>query len=464
MPPPATTPDGPHVVVLSFPFGTHAAPLLAVVKRLAALSPATHFSFFGTEQSNASAFKNQAAAVSESPNLRAHMVWNGIPEGYELTGRPQEAIEMFMKAAPGEFRKGIEAAVEESGRKVSWLVTDAFYWFASEMGIPWIAFWTAGPNSLSAHLHTDPLREALGSVPDAVVGREEETLKGIVAGMSKLRFRDLPEGVVKGNLQSIFSTMLHNMATHLPKAAAVFINSFHALDPTITDDLSSKLNNFLNIGPFHLLYPSPASKEQQQQPSDCISWLNDQRHLPASVAYLSFGSVVTPPPHELAAVAEALEASKVPFIWSLKEHSKAHLPDGFLDWSKGNGVVVPWAPQMEVLGHQAVGVFITHCGWNSVLESIAGGVPMICRPFFGDQIINSQMVEKVWEIGVNLEGGAFTKSGLVSCLDRVLRQEEGKKVRVNTRHLREKAEEATQSKGSSSADFFKLVELVSKST
>ncbi|CAN0858982.1 Anthocyanidin 3-O-glucosyltransferase UFGT [Linum grandiflorum] len=458
MPPTTTTADGAHVVVLSFPFGTHAAPLLAVVKRLAAMSPATHFSFFGTEQSNASAFKNHASGGG-SPNLRAHKVWNGIPEGYELTGRPQEAIELFMKAAPGEFKKGIEAAVAESGRKVSCLVTDAFYWFASEMGIPWIAFWTAGPNSLSAHLHTDALREAL----DAIDGREEDTLKGIIAGMSNLRFRDLPEGVVKGNLQSIFSTMLHNMATHLPKASSVFINSFYALDPTITDDLASKLTNFLNIGPFHLLPPFPATQQQPSATSDCIYWLNDQRHSLASVAYLSFGSVVTPPPHELAAVAEALETSQVPFIWSLKDHSRAHLPDGFLERTKGNGLVVSWAPQLEVLGHQAVGVFITHCGWNSVLESIAGGVPMICRPFFGDQIVNSRMVEQAWEIGVNLEGCVFTKSGLVSCLDRVLRQEQGRKVRGNTRLLKAKAEEATQSKGSSTTDFFKLVELVSKS-
>ncbi|CAN1177943.1 Flavonol 3-O-glucosyltransferase [Linum perenne] len=450
----STNNNSAHVVVLSFPFGTHAAPLLAVVKRLAALSPETRFSFFGTEQSNASAH----ASSSELPNnLKPIDVWNGIPEGYKFTGRPQEAIELFMTEAPGEFKRGIEAAVADSGRRVTCLLTDAFYWFASEMGFPWVAFWTAGPNSLSAHLHTDDLRQALAILPPG--SEEEETLKGLIPGMSKLRFRDLPEGVVKGNLESIFSTMLHNMATHLPKATSVFINSFHDLDPTITNDLASKLTNFLNIGPFHLLSPSTQKQQPSSASSNCISWLNHQNQ---PVAYLSFGSVVTPPPHELAAIADALEATKVPFIWSLKEHSKAHLPDGFLERTKEIGLVLPWAPQLEVLGHEAVGVFITHCGWNSVLESIVAGVPMICRPFFADQILNSQMVEHVWDIGFNLEGGVFTKSGLISCLGRALKQEEGTRVRAKIRFLSEKAVEATGSKGISTTDFFKLVELASK--
>ncbi|CAI0559663.1 unnamed protein product [Linum tenue] len=463
--PPPTTGAGPHVAVLAFPFGTHAGPLLAVVDRLAALSPATHFSFLSTPQSNASAFKNRPSADASPPaNVRAHDVWDGIPEGYELTGRHQEAIELFMSAAPAGFRQGIAAAEAESGRKVSCLVTDAFYWFAAEMAeelrAPWVGFWTAGPNALSAHLYTDRLREALGNVPAEA---EEAQLGSIVLGMSKIRVKDLPEGVVTGNLTSIFSTMLHNMSTHLPKsAAAVFINSFRGLDPTITDDLASRFTTFLNIGPFHLLSPPPPPPNS----SSCLPWLDGPNLAPASVAYVSFGSVVTPPPHEIRAVAESLEATRVPFLWSLRDHARAHLPQGFAERSQGQGqgMVVPWAPQVEVLGHGAVGVFVTHCGWNSVLESIAGGVPMICRPFFGDQRLNGRMIEDVWGIGVNLEGGVFSKEGLVGCLDRVLKREEGKRMRENVGVLKEKAEEATKPKGSSSDDFCRLVELVSTTT
>lgn len=78
---------------------------------------------------------------------------------------------------------------------------------------------------------------------------------------------------------------------------------------------------------------------------------------------------------------------------------------------------MPWAPQVDILKHKAIGVLITHCGWNSMLESIVGGVPMICRPFFGDHRLNGRMIESVWEIGVNVEDGKFTKDGLMKRLD-----------------------------------------------
>lgn len=89
-----------------------------------------------------------------------------MPEGYVFTGKPQEDIELFLNAAQCNFTKGMEAAVAETGRKVTCLVTDAFLWFGADMAkkfqVPWIAFWTAGPVSLSTHVYTDLIRETLG--------------------------------------------------------------------------------------------------------------------------------------------------------------------------------------------------------------------------------------------------------------------------------------------------------------
>ena len=207
--------------------------------------------------------------------------------------------------------------------------------------------------------------------------REDELLS-VIPGMSRVRVCDLPEGVVFGRLDSLLSQMLHKMGQVLPKADAIFINSFEELDPTFTNDLKSKLKCYLNIGPFNLISP-PA---QVPDTYGCIPRLDKQQL--ASVAYVSFGTAKTPPSHELVTLAEALEDRKVPFIWSLKDNAKVHLPDGFLERTKFQGIVIPWAPQAKVLGHEAVGVFVTHCGWNSLLDTIVGGVPVICRPFYGD--------------------------------------------------------------------------------
>ncbi|CAH2072556.1 unnamed protein product [Thlaspi arvense] len=446
-----------HVAVLAFPFGTHAAPLLAVTRRLASASPTTVFSFFNTAQSNSSIFSSVDA--DRPANIRVHDVADGVPEGYVFAGRPQETMELFLVAAPENFRRAIAAAETEVGRRVKCVLTDAFFWFAAdmaaEMKATWVAFWTAGPNSLSAHLYTDLIRESIGV--KEVNERMDKTL-GFISGMEKVRVKDTPEGVVFGNLDSVFSKTLHQMGLALPRATAVFINSFEELDPTLTNNLKSEFKRYLNIGPLALLSSTPKTETLVQDPHGCLAWMEKQS--PASVAYISFGTVMTPPPGELVAIAQGLESSKVPFVWSLKEKNVVHLPKGFLDRTREQGKVVPWAPQVELLKHEATGVFVTHCGWNSVLESVSGGVPMICRPFFGDQRLNGRAVEAVWEIGMTIINGVFTKDGFEKCLDRVLVQDDGKKMKGNAEKLKEEAHGAVSAKGSSFENFKGLLDAV----
>ncbi|PON62438.1 UDP-glucuronosyl/UDP-glucosyltransferase [Trema orientale] len=450
-------PSDSHVAVIAFPFGTHAAPLLAIVRRLAAASPNTMFSFFNTCQSNSNTIFS--TSVVANTNVKLYDVWDGVPEGYAFSGKPQEHIELFMKAAPQSLRLSIGEAVAETGKEVTCLVTDAFFWFAAEMaremGVPWVSFWPAGPYPLLAHLCTDLIRNHFSSstVGDHNKGNEHLSF---IPGMSKIQVQDLPEGIVFGNLDSFFSTMLHQMGLKLPQATAVFINSFEELDKAMTDDLKSRFHMFLNVGPFNLASPPPPAPDE----SGCLPWLDKQET--ASVAYISFGSVTVPPKEELVAIAGALEGSGVPFIWSLKDNVKANLPKGFLDKTKTNRKVVPWAPQREILSHGSVGVFVTHCGWNSLLESIAGGVPMICRPFFGDQRLNGRMIEDVWEIGVKVGSGVFTKEGMERCLDMVLSQEKGKRMREKIKVLKELAIEAVGPKGSFTHNFKLLLDVIAK--
>lgn len=148
-----------HVALLAFPFGTHAAPLFSLARALSAASPpGVAYSFFTSAKS--------AASLSPSPhNLRIFEVSDGHKEGHVATSEedPEEEVGIFMRETPGNFKEAMEAAVEERGGvRITCVISDAFLWFAGEMademGVPWVALWTGGPCSLSAHMYTDLLR------------------------------------------------------------------------------------------------------------------------------------------------------------------------------------------------------------------------------------------------------------------------------------------------------------------
>ncbi|KAI3444129.1 hypothetical protein Pfo_000794 [Paulownia fortunei] len=449
-----------HIGVLAFPFGTHAGPLLTLVRRLAASAPGMQFSFFNSAACNGTLFTKRVSDSYE--NIRVYDVWDGTPEGQVFSGSHFEAVVLFLNASPGNFEKVIEEAEVESGLKICCLITDAFLWFACDLaekrGVPWVPFWTAASCSLSAHIYTDEILKAVGSTDVAETAEQEQTLS-FIPGLSKVHFSDLPPEIFLDKNPSPLALTINNMVQKLPKSTAVVLNSFEEIDPIITNDLKSKFQHFLNLGPSILSSPTPPSPDDK---TGCLSWLEKQNR-PKSVVYISFGTVITPPENELVALAEALETCQFPFLWSLKDHAKKSLPEGFLERTNELGKIVSWAPQLQALAHSSVGVFITHCGWNSILESISSCVPMICRPFFGDQKLNGRMVEDSWKIGVRLKGGVFTKSETIEALHHIMSSEAGKAIRDNVNQLKDKATNALELEGSSTKNFNKLLEIISAS-
>ncbi|CAA7026722.1 unnamed protein product [Microthlaspi erraticum] len=160
-------------------------------------------------------------------------------------------------------------------------------------------------------------------------------------------------------------------------------------------------------GPFHS-YFSASSSSLFTQDETCIPWLDNQED--KSVIYVSLGSVVNITESDLSEIAWGLINSKQPFVWVVRP-GLVRGAQGIEPFSEEvvrsieeRGKIVKWAPQQEVLAHGAVGGFLTHNGWNSTLESICEGVPMICLPGGWDQMLNSRFVSDVWKVGIHLEG------------------------------------------------------------
>ncbi|KAK1399838.1 Kaempferol 3-O-beta-D-galactosyltransferase [Heracleum sosnowskyi] len=432
-----------HIAVLAFPFGSHAAALLDLAQRLAASAPpGVSFSFLSTPASNAKIFSKSTHSL-----IKPYDVWDGIMAEEATPQSPEQLIEMFLKATPDNFDVVVKKAESEIGVKVSCFLADAFLWFADdmakEMSVPWLAFWVPGASSLSAHVHTDLIRAHFS------VANKEENVK-ILPGLSAIRVADLPEGVVSGDLESPLSKMLQEMGTKLAGATAVAINSFEELEPLATSDLKPILKNVLNVGPSTITVPLSLSKSDDT--SGCLKWLDN--HEIGSVVYIGFGNVLVPPPTEIVALAEALDSSKIPFIWSLPDTMRSLLPNGFSEKTSGHGKIVAWAPQLQVLGHPSVGVYVTHCGFNSLMESIFCGVALIVRPLLGDNMMNCRLVEEVWKIGMRVKDGKFTKCGTMEALDSCLMfSDRGKEMRDNVGILRSRLLESTGPNGSSTQNF-----------
>ncbi|KAK6145501.1 hypothetical protein DH2020_022321 [Rehmannia glutinosa] len=230
-----------------------------------------------------------------------------------------------------------------------------------------------------------------------------EKLVENVPGMEGvLRLRDLPsfcrvEDVSNPQLQHVVSET--HRATN---AYGLILNTFEDLEESALAHIRANIPKLYVIGPLHgYLRPLQGSKSLSEEDRKCIEWLDDQPL--RSVVFVSFGNMTVLNIHQLMEFWHGLLNSGKPFLWVISGNlttGKCHFP---ADGSVKKGKVVDWAPQEEILSHPATGGFLTHCGWNSTLESVCEGVPMICWPFYADQQVNSRLVEEVWRVGVDMK-------------------------------------------------------------
>ncbi|KAG6467005.1 UDP-glycosyltransferase 89B2-like [Zingiber officinale] len=192
------------------------------------------------------------------------------------------------------------------------------------------------------------------------------------------------------------------------------------------------------------------------------AWLG--RFPEGSVVYVAFGSVVKLSPAQAEALAAGLEGSGARFVWATR--GAVAMPMGFEERVAGRGLVLTgWAPQVAILNHAAVGAFISHCGWNSVLEAVAAGVSLLTWPMAADQFFNARLLEE--EIGTAVracEGGeeAVPEPEELARLVAEAVGEAGRARRQKARELGRKAAEAVSEGGSSARDLADLVDELSK--
>ncbi|KAF7848570.1 hypothetical protein BT93_L1834 [Corymbia citriodora subsp. variegata] len=172
------------------------------------------------------------------------------------------------------------------------------------------------------------------------------------------------------------------------------------------------------VGPVSLCNRNVADKAERGQQAaideqSCLSWLNAKE--PNSVLYVSFGSLARLTPKQLLEIAYGLEASSCSFIWAVgkifepMENGEGGredwLPSGLeerLEESKRGLIIRGWAPQLLILEHPSVGGYMTHCGWNSTLEGVSAGVPMVTFPHSAEQFFNEKLITDVLRIGVQV--------------------------------------------------------------
>ncbi|XP_052203112.1 nuatigenin 3-beta-glucosyltransferase-like [Diospyros lotus] len=336
----------------------------------------------------------------------------GVPEGIEnfsavtsmeMAGKVGQGIQLLQKL----FEQMIREAHPDC------IVSDMMYpWTADvarEMGIPRLAVYAT-----NCFYHSTSHSLKLFAPHDKV---QSETETFVIPGlpdkieMTRARLQDYAK------TKTQFGELINLVKESELRSYGIIFTSFSELEPAYVDHYKNVMGRKCwHIGlASHFLNRMKAGQEEirnsvnNTQKHSSLSWLDN--HKPNTVLYVCFGSMIHFSGSQLAEMASALEASGHPFVWVVRkswnaeEQEEDWLPEGFEERMKeaNKGLIIrDWAPQLLILNHQATGGFMTHCGWNSSLEGITAGVPLITWPLFAEQFFNEMLISRILKIGVEV--------------------------------------------------------------
>lgn len=399
----------------------------------------------------------------EGSDLPPHMVSLD-----QMTG---ELIPKFVKAL-SLLQEPVESLLREI--RPDALVSDTFLTWsvdsAKRMGIPRMAFLGTSYFAMCALEQMNRYKPYKDLESDSDSFDVPEFPNGLSLVRSQVNRADMVE---EGNKDE-FSKMVEQMWEANWRSFGVLVNSFYELEPDYADYYRNVLGRKAwHVGP--LLMSSSGGTEEKAlrgkksaiDAHECLAWLDSK--MPNSVVYVCFGSMTSFTPSQLREKAIGLEASGQNFIWVLRQkvENEDWLPEGFESRTKGKGLIIRgWAPQVLILDHPAIGAFVTHCGWNSTLEGVTAGVPMVTWPVFAEQFLNEKLVTNVLRTGVSVgnkkwmqnESEGVSSEAVAKAIKDVMLGEEGVEMRKRAKYLKKMAQKAVEEGGSSYQDLNLLIE------
>ncbi|OMO89614.1 UDP-glucuronosyl/UDP-glucosyltransferase [Corchorus capsularis] len=477
----ATQIDQPHFVLFPFMAQGHMTPMIDIARLLAQQGVIITIV---TTPRNAARFKTILdRAVESGLSIRLvefpfPSVESGLPEGCEnFDMLPSLSLALNFFQAANMLEKPVQKLFEELTPRPNCIISDVILHYtlniANQFQIPRIVF--AGcccflyvclhnfvNSKILEQITSDSEYYTLPNMPDKV----EFTKSQLGAAMY-------------GNLDDFSLKMKQTEEA----SYGVIINTFEEMEPEYVKEYRKiRGNRVWCVGPASLCNKDDLDKAERGNKASvegyqCLRWLDSQK--PGSVIYACLGSQSHVIPSQSIELGLGLEASNRPFIWVIRGSDSSNqvekwiTEDGFEERTKGRGFLIRgWAPQVLILSHPAIGGFLTHCGWNSTLEGISAGLPLITWPLFADQFANEKLAVQILKIGVKVgveepvrwgeeeQIGVLVKKKDVQEAIRSLMDggEEGEERRKRTKKLGEMAKKAVEMGGSSYLNITQLIQ------
>nr|XP_043606692.1 7-deoxyloganetin glucosyltransferase-like [Erigeron canadensis] len=464
----------PHALCIPAPAQGHINPMLKLAKILH--SKGFLITFVNTEYNHQRLLKSRGPdALIGLSTFRFESIPDGVPksENSDATQNVYDICKYTQETCPGPFKDLIDN-LSSTFSPVTCIISDLLMGFtvevAKKLGIPEFIFSTGGAGALVCYDQYPALVEK-GLMPlkdpSYAVNGYLDTIVDCIPNMNGISLKHIPPFIRYINPGDEFMVEFTNAQIVKAKTASgIIFNTFDELERDILGTLASVFPPVYGIGPLHLLenhiddksLASIGSNLWKEEP-ECLKWLDLKA--PSSVVYVNFGSIVVMTPQQLAEFCWGLANSYHSFLWIMRpglvSGESDELITEFLKATSDRGMLAGWCPQEQVLNHPSIGGFLTHCGWNSMIESISSGVPMICWPFFSDQFPNCWLSCTRWRVAMEIDNDV-KRDDVAKLVTELMAKDNGKEIRKNANFWKSRANEACAfPSGSSIINLEKLI-------